>query len=424
MDFNANSTEIEKMDTSLKKLELTLDEEERLLSNNSGEEDSLSSPFVAVKALSKADTDKIVSLRNLKNRRNHERGRLRKLNFQTHLLKHRGADMKASQCNPTQSKDGGKVVAGGCSVSDKHPRAETSEPVKGFSSECVSSPVSDAIPAASKSSSAVERQNSQVPKRTRLAVNRAKLSTGMSKVAATAGTEALAVEGSNSKRNRSNNSSTAADVKRQRMAVSYCDAVQESLVMLVRRDDGLLTVDHTNSIREYLSCNMDSTTWGSTRPLFKSNKLIDGVFVFECVNVTSFDWLSKCLRTFVSSDGVKLSFNSKSQEIPRRKVVVYLPDKKQIDTQLLFTRLKGSNMELNFESWTLLRDLGESSRGRTLVFAADLASVQHILAKNCYLYYMLQMIYVEIRAPYEPRFNSRPGNIGECVNIADDAVVV
>ena len=76
--------------------------------------------------------------------------------------------------------------------------------------------------------------------------------------------------------------------------------------------------------------------------------------------------------------------------------MVYLPDKDQVDTQLLFTRLKGTNMDLNTDNWTL---------------AVDLASVQYILAKNSKLYYMLQMIYVEVIAPYEPRYSSRPTTV-------------
>ena len=49
-------------------------------------------------------------------------------------------------------------------------------------------------------------------------------------------------------------------------------------------------------------------------------------------------------------------------------------------------------MGLNTDSWTLLRDLDASTRGGTLVFALDLASVHYILGKNSQLYYMLQMI--------------------------------
>ena len=80
-------------------------------------------------------------------------------------------------------------------------------------------------------------------------------------------------------------------------------------------------------------------------------------------------------------------------------------------------------MGLNTDSWTLLRDFGASTRGRTLVFAIDLASVHYILGKNSQLYDMLQMIYVEVRAPYEPNFYGRPKDFGDCVDIAEKPTV-
>ena len=76
--FNANSTEIEKMDTGLKNLELTLDEEERLLQNSSGDESSNKKVVSSVGGLTPSDLAKIASLRTLKNKRNHDRKRLRK----------------------------------------------------------------------------------------------------------------------------------------------------------------------------------------------------------------------------------------------------------------------------------------------------------------------------------------------------------
>ena len=36
--------------------------------------------------------------------------------------------------------------------------------------------------------------------------------------------------------------------------------------------------------------------------------------------------------------------NSKAQEVPKRKVVVHLPDIDRMDVQLLFNRLKGVNV--------------------------------------------------------------------------------
>ena len=59
-----------------------------------------------------------------------------------------------------------------------------------------------------------------------------------------------------------------------------------------------------------------------------------------------------------------------------------------------------ADVGLNTDSWTLLRGRGASTRGRILVFAIDLASVHYILGKSSQLYYMLQMIYVEVRAAY------------------------
>ena len=80
MTFNAKSTEIDKMDTDLRDLELTLSEDEKecLLLVSSGEEDSPARAISSVNA-SEADLLKIASLRSFKNKRNHERARLRKL---------------------------------------------------------------------------------------------------------------------------------------------------------------------------------------------------------------------------------------------------------------------------------------------------------------------------------------------------------
>ena len=425
MTFNANSTEIEKMDTDLRDLELTLseDEKERLLLVSSGEEDSPARAVSSVTALSEADLLKIASLRSQKNKRNHERARLRKLLNPTPLAGTSRAVTVGSGQNSTFPKGSEKVLERDNSDGVVKPRAETlvsdtiptsskgdMKVVESHKSVGILFKTSEALTAASNSRSGDERLNSQVRKRTRLAVNPSTLSTGLSReIAATSVVnEPLAGTSANSKRNRSENSQVGVPPKKPRMMISFSDAVKESLVMLVRRGEGSITVDQFDVIRRHLYRSLDATPYGNSRPVFVSSRLIDGVIVIECANAMSFDWLSECFSTPDILEGVPLKFNSKAQEVPKRKIVVYLPDKDQVDTQLLFIRLKSTNMDLNTDSWSLLRDLGASSRGRTLVFAVDLASVQYILAKNSKLYYMLQMIYVEVRARYEPRFFSRP----------------
>ena len=63
-----------------------------------------------------------------------------------------------------------------------------------------------------------------------------------------------------------------------------------------------------------------------------------------------------------------VGFNSKAQEVPN------LPEKDQMEMHDLFNRLKGANVGLNTVCWTPLRDLGASTRVRTLVFAIGLAN--------------------------------------------------
>ena len=41
------------------------------------------------------------------------------------------------------------------------------------------------------------------------------------------------------------------------------------------------------------------------------------------------------------------------KEVPKRKVVVHLPDMDPMAVQLLFNRLNGANVRLNTDSWTL-----------------------------------------------------------------------
>lgn len=144
--------------------------------------------------------------------------------------------------------------------------------------------------------------------------------------------------GTSSKRNRSINNSTVVDAKKQRMAVSYRDVAKESLIMLIKCDKGALDTDQAEAIRVHLYSSVDALPDDIVPPQIQSNKLIDGVHVFECENAYSFDWLSECLRNFVCPGGLNLCFNSKAQEVPKRKVLVYLPDKKEIDIQLLFKR--------------------------------------------------------------------------------------
>ena len=68
---------------------------------------------------------------------------------------------------------------------------------------------------------------------------------------------------SNSKKNRSENSLVGAVPKKPRMTVSFCDAVKESLVMLVRREEGSLTMDQVKVIRRHLYRSLHATPYGS-----------------------------------------------------------------------------------------------------------------------------------------------------------------
>ncbi|CAO1293974.1 unnamed protein product, partial [Diamesa tonsa] len=210
------------MDAGLKKLELTLDEEERLLLLSSGEETIKESEVATVGSLTESDLAKIASLRTLKNKRNHERKRLLKTVPKVAPL--------VKKLATEATKASGKVVGRSSGGSEKL-RAEASASV-GFptlsidsekktegnrsGSEKLSS--GKAPPAAYKRSSDPERLNSQVRQRTRLAVNQPSLSTVLSRDVVEAGSskESQAAKGSNSKRNRSD-SSIVTVVKKQRM---------------------------------------------------------------------------------------------------------------------------------------------------------------------------------------------------------------
>ena len=161
MAFNANSTEIEKMDTGLKNLELTLDEEERLLQNSSGDESSNKKVVSSVGGLTPSDLAKIASLRTLKNKRNHDRKRLRMQETPAALV----------NSNSAKPNDESKKLRAETNVSGRAPTLlQVSEKdTKGLKSGSVEIPCSVAPPAASKRSSDAERLNSQLRKRMRIA---------------------------------------------------------------------------------------------------------------------------------------------------------------------------------------------------------------------------------------------------------------
>ena len=163
------------------------------------------------------------------------------------------------------------------------------------------------------------------------------------------------------------------------MTESFSYVATESLIMLVRHEEGPLSAVHTAVIRKHFYKMLDETQIGYERPIFVYNKLFNGVDVIVCANGKSFDWLSHCLSVMDKQADLTLKFNSTINEIPKRKVVLFLPDREQIETKLLFRRLSEANANLDTASWTLLRDLGATSNGRTLIFAVDLASVRFIL---------------------------------------------
>ena len=79
------------------------------------------------------------------------------------------------------------------------------------------------------------------------------------------------------------NIATVAVIKKQRMEEGYCDAARES-IMLIMREKEPVTAEIVDTIREHLYRSIDSIPEGMARPIFKFNKLIDDVHVFECAN--------------------------------------------------------------------------------------------------------------------------------------------
>ncbi|CAO1335704.1 unnamed protein product [Diamesa serratosioi] len=442
------------METGLKTLELTLseDEMERHLLNSSGDEHLLNVNPGSVSALSEADLLILNNLKICKNLRNRERARRLKLsNHKSSGVKTTRAGPSGSLGFPTLPKGSETKIEGTGSTGVKPIRAGPSGSLsiptlpKGSEKKIIRTGITSIKPVRVEPSSSLadptlpkgsegERtcstsvetvragpsSSSTIPTRPKGSEKNGER-TGSKKIYAdrinTADIDNAGI-GTNSKRNRSNNS-LLVEPKKQRMAESYCDTAKETLIMLIRCEEGPVTVDQAAAIRKILYACLDKIENDSNFPMFESCKLIDGIYVIVCINDITFKWLIDCLSTIITETGFLLKYNSKAQEVPKRKVVVYLPDPDQVETLLLFKRLKGPNRNLDTTSWTLLRDLGVSLKGRTLVFAVDLASVQYILSKNCSLFYMMQKIYVEIRAPYEPNYRlSRQISTGTCPNNA------
>jgi hypothetical protein len=180
---------------------------------------------------------------------------------------------------------------------------------------------------------------------------------------------------------------------------TFSEVARADLTVLIRIVGLRLSNEQTKKLRANLCERLDATDPGANRPCFESNFLTHGALNFVCANNTSRDWLLKQITEMEELDGAKLVATTAQEESLRTKLTMTIHDHEFSTEEQIFTRLKGANVGLDTSKWRILRTLRDDHKGRTILVSVDDASRDFILSHGKKLYYQLQRLYVDVRAP-------------------------
>lgn len=185
--------------------------------------------------------------------------------------------------------------------------------------------------------------------------------------------------------------------KKQAKPWSFRDAVKADVTVLVRTVGSGFSTNQLKELRAKLCERLDATPLGAVRPIFESNKLINGAFQVECVNLISKGWLIQQITEIDSLDGVKLWVTTAEREASRQRITMTIQDSQSVSSDIIFRRFREANLGLKTDEWVLIKTLADGPKGRTIMLSVDRDSADFMIARDKKLYYMLQRVYIDIR---------------------------
>lgn len=186
---------------------------------------------------------------------------------------------------------------------------------------------------------------------------------------------------------------------------NFSDVVKDDLTVNIRREGSDFDMASVNQLRASICERLDQTPAGSQRPIFESNRLEKGAFVFKCANATSRDWLLKLVEEIGAFGKARLWVHTGVPDKERQKLTLTLQDSNTATSELIFRRLSDANMGLNTTKWVLVKNLYVGPKGRTVLLMVDQETIDFIAKKGGRLYYMLQRLYVDCRQKTAPSAN-------------------